>query len=197
MTQVTIGIPSQGMWKDAMGLSLAQAVIGLPYALHFSIQRGPYLETNRDACVTDALSVKSDYLVFIDTDIAFPPEALGQLIAHGKDVVGGNYYEKRLPLVSTVKLLGQAFDGQMVQRTFPTAPFQCAAVATGFLCLDLKRVVQCMAPPYFCFGTKDGKLRAGEDVEFCLRARKAGLQVWCDPTISLWHIGDYFFGPND
>ena len=30
----------------------------------------------------------------------------------------------------------------------------------------------------------------GEDVIFCRRAREAGFDVWCDPTVKCNHIGD-------
>jgi hypothetical protein len=31
----------------------------------------------------------------------------------------------------------------------------------------------------------------GEDLYFCRKARAWGLEVWCDPTIEIKHIGDY------
>jgi hypothetical protein len=194
--QVTLGIPSQGFWKDVMGLSLARALVEFPYNVHFSVQRGPYLDVNREACVTDALSAKSDYLAFVDTDMCFPPEALSALVERtkGKDILGANYYEKRLPLVSTVKL---EEDGELVSgvRSFPREPFRVAAVGTGFMCVDLQRLVECLAPPFFSYAAQNGQFM-GEDLAFCTRARKAGLSVWCDPTIELLHSGEYLYGPT-
>ncbi len=200
--QVTIGIPSaDGLWKDVMGVSLARSLVGFPCDLHLSPQRGCYIDENRDACVHDALSVKSDLLFFVDTDMVFPPGAMGQLMqnAKGKDIIGGLYYEKRLPLVATVKMPeGDQFASGVIDR--PKEPFRCAAVGTGFMVIDLKRLVECMTPPFFAF-TEDARqvTRAwaagpGEDTAFCLRARKAGLSVWCDPTIPLYHSGEFLYG---
>jgi hypothetical protein len=199
--QVTIGIPSLGLWKDVMGLSLARALVQFPCDVHFSIQRGPYLDLSRDACVNEAIAVKSDYLFFVDTDMVFPPNAMAQMLkcAEGKDILGGNYFEKRLPLVSTLKLSdGEGFvEGK---RTLPTVPFRCAAVGTGFMVIDLKRLQECLAAPYFAFttdaaqATKAWAAGPGEDTAFCLRAAKAGLSVWCDPTIPLLHSGEYLYG---
>ena len=190
--QVTIGIPSQGTWVDVMGLSLVQAITQFPHDLHVSVQRGPYLAVAREACLLEALQVKSDYLVFIDTDMAFPTSALPQLLAHGKDVIGGAYNEKRTPPVSTVKLddgTGKIFKGMKV---LPNEPFQCIAVATGFMAVNLHRLTACMAPPFFTYAF-DGKDFMGEDVQFCMRAKAAGLEVWCDPTIPLKHIGQFAY----
>jgi hypothetical protein len=33
----------------------------------------------------------------------------------------------------------------------------------------------------------------GEDVNFCKRANEMGLEVWCDPTIRIGHIGEYLY----
>lgn len=169
-----------------------QAVTQFPHDLHLSIQRGPYLALAREACLVEAIAAKSDYLVFIDTDIAFQVDALPRLLAHGKDVIGGAYNEKRLPPVSTVKLddgSGKIFKGMKV---LPSEPFQCIAVATGFMAVNIARLMTCMAPPCFTYAF-DGKDFMGEDVQFCLRARAAGLEVWCDPTIELKHIGRWAY----
>lgn len=171
---------------------MVQAVTQFPYDLHLSIQRGPYLALAREACLVEAIAAQSDYLVFIDTDIAFQVDALPRLLAHGKDVIGGAYNEKRLPAVSTVKLddgTGKIFKGMKV---LPNEPFQCIAVATGFMAVNLKRLTACMAPPCFTYAF-DGKDFMGEDVQFCLRARAAGMQIWCDPTIELKHIGRWAY----
>jgi hypothetical protein len=66
--------------------------------------------------------------------------------------------------------------------------------------IDLVRLQDCMAAPYFAYTTDaTGVTRAwasgpGEDTAFCLRARKAGLSVWCDPTIPILHSGEYLYG---
>jgi glycosyltransferase involved in cell wall biosynthesis len=189
--QVTIGIPSQGRWVDQMGLSLIHALYQLPHGTHFVTPRGPYLDVAREVCLTEAITAKSDYLVFIDTDIGFQPDAISRLLAHGKDVIGGNYHEKRHPLTSTVKY-DDANDGLRVQKVLPAAPFRCAAVGTGFMAINIARLTACMAPPCFAYFS-EGAGFGGEDVAFCRRARAAGLEVWCDPTIPLQHIGDFAY----
>lgn len=201
MTQVTIGIPSLGTWEDEMGASLARCLVGFPFDVHFSIQRGCYIALSREACAREAITMKSDYLFFIDSDMVFPPQAMGQLLQHaaGKDIIGANYYEKRLPLVSTLKMPdGKGFATGSIP--IPKEPFECAAIGTGFMAINLERLQDCMAAPYFAFTTDAaGVTRAwadgpGEDTAFCLRARKAGLSVWCDPTIPILHSGKYLYG---
>ncbi len=194
--QVTIGVPSLGIWKDVMGLSLARSLIGWTPDVHLAQARGPHIDENREVIVHEALDAKSDYLIFIDSDMAWPRESLHQLldVAQGKDIIGAAYNEKRLPPVSTVKMLnadGSVFVGV---KEMPHEPFECAAVGAGFMCIDLKRLVsEWPHGAYFEFGSKDGFERLGEDIAFCTKARERGLTVWCDPRIKLAHIGDQAF----
>lgn len=189
--RVTIGVPSQGRWVDAMAESLIYALYQLPHETNFEFPRGAYLDIAREVCLTKAIATKSDYLVFVDTDMRFPPDALVKLLSHGKDIIGGLYHEKRFPLVSTVKIT-DANDGLVIAKEIPDEPFQCAAIGTGFMAIKIDRLIQCMAPPCFSYSSQGGQFM-GEDVAFCRRARKAGLEVWCDPTIPLQHIGDFAY----
>lgn len=196
--QVTVGVPAFDHFKAEMAISLIGALLRFPYALHFTVQRGCYLDVNREMLMRDALTAKSDYLLFVDTDLVFRKDALEQLLQSGKDIVGANYYEKRIPLVSTVKPLGpngqMATDGKLIQGELPAEPFQVAAVATGLMCINLKRLRERWPTgPYFAFGTL-GTQFEGEDVGFCRRAREQGLEVWCDPRINVLHMGEMPFG---
>ena len=191
--RVTVAVPVYQHIHAETFISLMGALLRFPHELHLSTKRGPYLDVNREFAVTDALKVKSDYLIFIDSDMVFRSDALTRLLDNKKDILGGNYYEKHLPLDSTVRFddgKGGFLGGQI---DMPREPFKCAAVATGFMCIDLKRLVQCMAPPFFAYGTLGTEFE-GEDIGFCRRARKAGLEVWCDPRMTLLHMGEMPFG---
>lgn len=199
--QVTVGVPAFDHFKAEMAISLIAALLRFPHALHFVVQRGCYLDVNREMLMRDALAAKSDYLLFVDTDLVFRKDALDKLLATDKDIIGANYYEKRIPLVSTVKPLGpdgkMATDGKLIQGDLPTEPFQVAAVATGLMAINLKRLVKVWPTgPYFAFGTL-GTQFEGEDVGFCRRAREKGLEVWCEPRINVLHMGEMPYGKLD
>ncbi len=50
-----------------------------------------------------------------------------------------------------------------------------------------------MTKPWFNFGRKEQAIVIGEDVWFCRSARDAGYDVWCDPTVSVFHLGDFAY----
>lgn len=189
LPRVTVGIPCYEHFKAEMAISLIQALLRCPYELHLTVQRGVYLDVSREACVEAALAVQSDYLMFIDTDIQFPADGIERLIARNKDVIGAPYNEKRLPQVSTVKLSDGNGGFASTTVNLPTDAFPCAAVGTGFMAVNLKRMVAHLQPPYFSYMNVENRFM-GEDVAFCTRARSAGLEVWADPTIRLAHYGE-------
>jgi hypothetical protein len=179
--------------------SLIAALVELRDEWLLTVERGCYIDQSREVSIATALASQSDYIVFIDSDMAFQHDALTKLLSSGRDIVGVPYNQKGLPLRSTVKL--DNGNGQFVEgpRDMPVGLFPCAAVATGFMAINLKRLTKMLKPPYFAF-TQDAAdvthawaAGPGEDTAFSLRARKAGLEVWADSSIPLKHLGEYAY----
>lgn len=75
-------------------------------------------------------------------------------------------------------------------------PFPCRAIGTGFALIQMW-VFDKIPRPWFFF--RPEKFRGihfgtiGEDVWFCDAAHDNSIEVWCDPTIQIRHVGiDYF-----
>src|SRR3990167_9329017 len=64
--------------------------------------RGYTISENREYCVVQAQRNSSDYLLFTDDDMTFPPNTLERLLESNKEVIGVNSYSRCLPLSSTV-----------------------------------------------------------------------------------------------
>jgi predicted O-methyltransferase YrrM len=149
-------------------------------------------------------NLKTDYLLFIDSDIMFPSWALERLLSRNKDIVGGMYFKKlppHQPLVYVYKKNKWSYE------TIPNPPtqlFECQGIGTGFLLIkrkvlkDLydKKFARKNGFPFNFIQKPDGN-DIGEDLAFCIRARKKGYKIWCDPSIPLLHIGDARFGSKD
>ena len=151
--------------------------------------------------------VPSTHLMFVDADIAFEPEEIIKLILANKDIVGGLYPKKAIPIGYVVNKIPNAVkEGNMVQ---------VANLGTGFMLIkrqaletliaqnpdwhyqDSIGLPEKYAPFKFavfdCAIDPDTKEYLSEDYLFCKRWRDQGGQIWADLSITLGHAGYYVF----
>jgi GT2 family glycosyltransferase len=159
--------------------------------------RGYTISENRNYCVVQAQRNGSDYLFFVDDDMVLPEFTLEALLEHKKDVIGVNSYSRCLPQASTVGLMDK--DGKYMhpdkhtawEMRIPPSLFEAYFVGAGVMLIDMK-VFNKIEKPYFDFTyDENGQVKNGEDGHFCDQVRKAGMKVWCDPTIEIGHLGEY------
>lgn len=133
---------------------------------------------------------KYSHVLWLDSDHAFNPDLCTHLARHmcanpEIDAVSALYFGRHKPLpVVYVK------DGNPDEYTHytllwpPAGLFQCDAVGFGSL-LMRRDVFDRVPEPWF---TLD--YRAGEDVAFCVEAKKHGIKFFCDGAYTLGHIGE-------
>ena len=142
-----------------------------------------------------ALEHGYDYLFFVDSDVRLPGEALARLIADDKAVVAGVY-------LTIQNIMGKRFLLPVV-ADFTDEPDSCRPMALreslgkdikevawiGFGCILIKRaVIEKVTMRYY------EKSMSGEDVAFCVDARKAGFNIFADFSIKCHHL---IFPPGD
>jgi hypothetical protein len=150
---------------------------------------------------------KSTHLMFIDADIGFEPEEIFKLILAEKDVAGGLYPKKALPISYVVNKVPDAEkNGNLVE---------VMNLGTGFMLIKrevLEKMIE--ANPHlhyidaigldkkydpFKFALFDTQIDPetkeylSEDYLFCKRWREMGGKIWADLTISLNHVGYFTF----
>ena len=153
---------------------------------------------------------ESTHLMFIDADIGWEPWHLLVMLDAQKDVIGGLYPMKSLPVKWCVNgLPGVAED--------PNSPLiEVSKTGTGFLLikrdvfekLDAHPAVRAFAndiglPPelnqymktYFDTAVREGRYYS-EDWTFCENWRDLDGQVWVDKRVLLRHTGTYTFDGN-
>lgn len=172
---LAIGIPSGDLVQMDMVLCLLQTIrtLEIPYAVINS--KSCYVARNRNEIVRQAQEYKVSHLMFIDTDMAFENEGINKLLVQDKDIIGGMYNKRRLPLTNIV----QDFKNQ-------TKTFESSWIPTGFMLIKMS-VFDKIEGPWFESNSKEWS----EDKYFCELAIKNGFKVHCDPTIKLKHIGNY------
>jgi GT2 family glycosyltransferase len=189
--RVLVGIPSTGSIKPLTASSLISFIPCCDFQLDFTFVSGCYIHENRTNLALDALKKKATHLFFVDSDMWIHPNALNRLMSLNKSIVGLDYNQRQHPLVSTVKFADSygntvAKPGQEVPKD---KPFRCFAVATGAMLINME-VFREIDNPWFFY---ESEKLYGEDLWFCRQAYRKGIEVWCDPTVPVKHIGDYAY----
>lgn len=149
----------------------------------------------------------STHLMFIDADIGWEPWHLLALLNADKDVVGGLYPMKSLP----VKWCVNGIPGQVEDPE--SSLIEVTKTGTGFLLIKRDVFDKLNAHPavrpftndigldpalnqymktYFDTAVREGRYYS-EDWTFCENWRDIGGQVWVDKRVLLKHVGTYTF----
>lgn len=197
------------------------------FSLSLCYERLPYKFTTRyikgDALIGRARSVavsnflkdnKSDYMIFVDTDISFLPEELERIflaMREGYDIIAGSY-----PLGSGDSFAIQNWDRKMLMDG---AIHPCKYVSTGFMGITRKALLAIKErAPYFwmdiegtlhqqvglpllhegepweCYpffesgGYIPEKVYISEDWNFCQKVRQVGLEVFLHTGVLVDHV---------
>lgn len=199
--KIAIGLPSNGYIRSETTIALASAITATPNALFYlEAPIGCYIHLLREHIAEEALKANCDYLMFIDSDMIFPPDAISALLSRDKPVIGADYHYKYPPVMSVTNIDPTKIEEEYttIDPRWPNHPllnpnhlpnkiFEVRAVGTGFMLIKTE-VFQKIEKPWFWYDKK-GDHFLGEDIWFCDKIRKAGLSVWCDPTIKIEHIG--------
>jgi hypothetical protein len=146
--------------------------------------QGSLIVRNRNKCIEEAQKAGVDYVLFLDSDMTFPPVTLRRLLSHEKDIVGCTYVMREPPH----QLLGVVpQDAQLTSDRI----HEVIALPAGVLLIKLS-VFEGMEKPYFRtpVSALTGDIQ-GEDYYFCEQAVKLGHKIWLDVALStqIGHIG--------
>lgn len=166
-----------------------------------------YIALARDQLAADFLASDCSDLVFIDADMGWQRDGISRLLRWDREIVGGLYPFKIDRESYPARVLTQA-DGRPVVDNL-TGLIECDGLPTGFLRIR-RDVIQRMADHYrgarsFAdrrHGVPDGQQIVelfpteidrgawwGEDYRFCHLAKALGVRIWCEPRITLTHVG--------
>jgi len=174
--KIALGLPSNGTIKARTFYAIARMKTPLTVLLYETC----YIHLGRERLAQQALDGGFTHLLFVDSDMFFEPDALDRLIARDKDIVGADYNKKFLPLESTVIGAEEEFG-------------KCDGIATGFLLIKTDVFKKLKHPWFFYEADEHGNCITGDDMWFCKIAREAGYDIWCDKTVKVFHIGDWYF----
>lgn len=201
MKKILIAVPcmNQVPAEFAHSLSMLEKVESV--AVDFKI--GSLVYTSRDALAKDAIESESDYVLWLDSDMIFPPDVLIKMLKtierDDVDIVCGLYFRRVPPFTPTLfKELHVDDEGIIGWSEFTRIDnklFEVEGCGFGCVLMSTDALISVQSKFNAMFTPING---VGEDLSFCWRARQCGYRIWCDPTIPLGHVGytvitrDYF-----
>jgi hypothetical protein len=152
------------------------------------------LLNQRHNLIKKAIEVKSDYVLWIDSDMMFPPTVALRLLEHNKDVVACNYMRRSKPLKTVAYTDLNDWNSWVPMELFDEL-VKVEGVGMGCMLMKLD-VFDKIDKPYFEFGYKeDTEDYYGEDFNLLEKIRKVGYEIFIDTQLSLMikHVGLYAY----
>lgn len=186
--KIAVLLPSQDTVSAGFAYDLAR-LFGSNGGLTIFNVRGTYIPQQRATLVNAALDAGATHMLWIDSDMRFPPNGLIRLLEHQHPIVATNYPTRRAPILPTAE---HNMEGSLFTNPDDTGLVEVSHCGMGFMLVDAE-VYKNIGEPYFALGwnptTKD---YAGEDIYFCEKARKHGYKIMIDQELSqeIRHVGE-------
>lgn len=156
--------------------------------------RGSIIQDSRDRLCKMALEQEATHILFLDSDMSFPPDTLHRLFAHNLPIVACNYVKRVIPATSN--------SADMANRelyTYEDSTGLQKALHAGFgvTLIDTKVFKEIPWPWFDCVWMNDGSM-IGEDVFFYKKAADNGFNLMVDHDASqqICHMGQFDYMNN-
>lgn len=200
--RVAVGVPHQGTMIAETAFCIANMMA------HFARGSGGHIELipvqgfvlpeQRSAIWAEACKAKATHLLFVDSDITFPEDALLRLLQHGLPIVGVNYPRKRLPVTPTAYADRDDYTGPVYTHEDSRGLEKVKHMGFG-LCLIDMRVFDALfddfeGPALFHFepiAKAHYTKWTTEDVYFFRRCAQKNVEAYIDHDLSqqIGHVG--------
>jgi hypothetical protein len=160
---------------------------------------GTLIFNQRERLAEEALKDGADAILWVDSDMRFPKDALEILLSRDLPIVGVNATTRRFPVKPTaLDIDPETNDLVKVNSKGKTGLEQVMGVGFGMVLIK-KEVFLAAQKPWFWFEQTDKGGTIGEDIYFCAKAFDAGYQTVIDHDLSMHirHIGTYEYGWDD
>lgn len=146
-------------------------------------------ELRHNLAVNALVQHKATHVLWVDSDMAFPRDALHRLLAHDREIVGCNYPRRQGAHFSSASDLG----GQPFKAS-ATGLEQAGVIGFGLLLTRTSVFDGEYDMPLFAHHDEHGYCT--EDVTFCRKVRARGHEIWVDHDLSreVRHIGSISLG---
>lgn len=142
----------------------------------------------RNSLVEQARGEGASHLLMLDTDQTYPPDTLVKLLAHNVDICGVRVHRRYMPF-DPIFLRGSVgkYESVSEEEMYSGGLIEVDATGTGCLLFNMKIFDQ-IEYPWFSFSHTDDGKPVGEDINFCSKARQAGIRIFIDTSIEVGHL---------
>ena len=198
---LVVCVPSIEYWHADFALSLMSMQqllcthpLGEDFKHNLINERGALISLQREHLADMAMEEGATHLMWLDSDMKFPPNIVHRLYKHRVPLVACNYVKRKIPAMPNTKTM----DNKLI-ATNPESTGLVEAGSAGFGAMLMERQVLEKTPkPWFDTVWMDkgekGLEMMGEDVFFCQKVRKlAGIPLLIDHDTSqkVGHIGTF------
>jgi hypothetical protein len=194
-----VAVPSTGSWRQETGRCIA-ALFGHFTRRHpdkdlvLATQNISMLVQSRHNLVVKALEHNASHVLFIDSDMVFPPDTLERLLKRKVGVCCVNATTRAFP----VRHIAHGKDWEVIDSRGKTGVEEVQHVGLAVALVETE-VLKGLKPPLFLMDwIPDMRAYCGEDVYFCALVAEQGYRIHIDHDLSheVGHVGSVIFGPN-
>lgn len=189
-------VPALFMYDVASLCAYTIAVMPEDVPLGIHMVTGTYIHTARQDLANALVEQGVTHVLWLDSDMRFPRDALVRLLRHNVEMVGINYAKRGVPSgFVAIKKVG--IPGEPLRTTDESTGLE-EVEALGFGCVLMKASALQGLPdpnevPWFQNVHMGDGQWMGEDVHFCKLIREAGHKIYVDHDLSkeCAHIGQF------
>jgi hypothetical protein len=147
---------------------------------------GSVIAESRTRLANEALENNATHLLWLDSDMHFPPNVFEKLNSHNKDIVAANYSTRYAPYRSVAFTDSKNIDARLEANT---GLHRVWAVGMGCMLVKAEVYQELPKPWYSHEYNKELDNFGGEDIYFCNQAMHHGIDVYVDADIKTAHFG--------
>ena len=192
--RLLIAIPSFTGVIDSLAVDGFMRLIGnisnlkTKYEVFTCVPQRTNIVSARNLIVNEALKQECDWIFWIDDDMVIKPDVniVEKLMAHDKDIVAPLFFARSYPYIPMIfkrKTRGTKYCVYDNIMDYPKGLLKVDGI--GFGCVLTKvEMFKKLTQPYFWSNEV-----FGEDLFFCENCMRSGIEIYCDTTIDVGHIG--------
>jgi hypothetical protein len=194
--RIVIGGPTLATVPASFALDLAQLYArtcdeGEWTSVTMGFIQSTYVHVGREAVLDGALQRQATHLLWLDTDMTFPPDTALRLVRHNRPIVACNYVMRNDRRLFTAERDGKPVATEIESRRLEAVD----SVGFGVLLMRTDLAADLIRPWFRHGQNAETGADVGEDRMFCRALRAAGHEIVIDHDLSkeVGHIGQYTY----